>query len=190
MEKKKITYVNVILMIGFGVLTGILWAYLCPIPLIPGSVHFRTFAFIIPVIGYFFGPVTGFFAGYIGTVMWAMLSGNFVPLHTPLTDGITVGLSAALPALIHLKNGKLDLVKLIDKDRTKFVLKSLGLCLLFGVLMVLTTSISLSHFTGLSYAYCVIWIGIADVVPIALAPFVVVLLAKRMKNAQSIAPFF
>lgn len=189
MEKKKITFVNIIFFVVFGVLTGVLWAYLCPIPLIPGAVHFRTFAFIIPVIGYLFGPVTGFFAGYIGTIVWALLSGNFIPLHSPLTDGITVGLSAALPALIHLKNGKLDLVKLIDENKKKFIWKSLFLCVLFGVLMILTTSLSLSYFTGLEYGYCVLWIGIADVVPIALAPFVIILLAKRMKNIRNIAPF-
>lgn len=189
MKKKEITFVNIIFFVVFGVLTGVLWAYLCPIPLIPGAVHFRTFAFIIPVIGYLFGPVTGFFAGYIGTIVWALLSGNFIPLHSPLTDGITVGLSAALPAFIHLKNGQLDLIKLIEENKKKFIFTSLGLCVLFGVLMILTTSISLSYFAGLEYTFCVLWIGIADVVPIALAPFVVILLAKRMKNIRNIAPF-
>ena len=61
--------------------------------------------------------------------------------------------------------------------------------ILFGVLMILTTSISLSYFTGLEYTYCIIWIGIADVVPIALTPFVVLLLAKRMKNIRNIVPY-
>jgi len=107
---RKFSFVNIVFFVIFGVLTGILWAYLCPIPLIPG-VHFRTFAFIIPVIGYLFGPVTGFFSGYIGTIVWALLSGSFIALHSPLTDGITVGLSAALPALIHLKGGKVDLMR-------------------------------------------------------------------------------
>ena len=55
--------------------------------------------------------------------------------------------------------------------------------------MILTTSISLSYFTGLEYTYCIIWIGIADVVPIALTPFVVLLLAKRMKNIRNIVPY-
>lgn len=74
--QKKISFVNIVFFVVFGVLTGVLWAYLCPIPLIPGAVHFRTFAFIIPVIGYLFGPVTGFFSGYIGTIVWALLSGS------------------------------------------------------------------------------------------------------------------
>ena len=66
---KKFSFVNIIFFVVFGVLTGVLWAYLCPIPLIPGAVHFRTFAFIIPVIGYLFGPVSGFFAGLAGIVL-------------------------------------------------------------------------------------------------------------------------
>lgn len=187
--KKKISFVNIIFFVVFGVLTGVLWAYLCPIPLIPGAVHFRTFAFLVPAIGYLFGPVTGFFTGYIGTIVWALLSGNFIPLHSPLTDGITVGLSGALPALIHLRFYKLDLLKVINESKSKFIWKCLILSVLFGVAMILTTSLSLSFFTGLAYTYCVLWIGIADVVPIALTPFVVILLAKRMKNIRNIAPY-
>ncbi|HJA92144.1 MAG TPA: aminotriazole resistance protein [Candidatus Eisenbergiella merdipullorum] len=185
--KKKFSFVNIIFFVVFGVLTGVLWAYLCPIPLIPGAVHFRTFAFIIVVIGYLFGPVTGFFSGYIGTIVWALLSGNFIPLHSPLTDGITVGLSAALPALCHLRGR--DLMDVINAGKGRFIAQSLFWSLLFGVLMILTTSLSLSYFAGLAYSYCVIWIGIADVVPIALTPFVVLLLAKRMKNIRNIVPY-
>lgn len=126
---------------------------------------------------------------HIGTIVWALLSGNFIPLHSPLTDGITVGLSAALPALIHLRAGKTDLLSVIEKGKGKFIGVSLLWSLLFGVLMILTTSISLSYFTGLGYVYCILWIGIADVVPIALTPFVVLLLAKRMKNIRNIVPY-
>ena len=188
--KKKFSFVNIVFFVIFGVLTGVLWAYLCPIPLIPGAVHFRTFAFIIPVIGYLFGPVTGFFAGYIGTIVWALLSGNFIALHSPLTDGITVGLSAALPALIHLKGGKVDLMSLLEKGkRGKFIGVSLLWSILFGVLMILTTSLSLSYFAGLDYWFCVVWIGIADVVPIALTPFVVMWLAPLMKNVRTLVPY-
>ena len=188
--KKKFSFVNIVFFVIFGVLTGVLWAYLCPIPLIPGAVHFRTFACIIPVIGYLFGPVTGFFAGYIGTIVWALLSGNFIALHSPLTDGITVGLSAALPALIHLKGGKVDLMSLLEKGKKgKFIGTCMFWSLLFGVLMILATSLSLSYFTGLEYTYCALWIGIADVVPIALTPFVVMWLAPLMKNVRTMVPY-
>ena len=146
--KKKLSFVNIIFFVVFGVLTGVLWAYLCPIPLIPGAVHFRTFAFIIVVIGYLFGPVTGFFSGYIGTIVWALLSGNFIPLHSPLADGITVGLSAALPALVHMR-GKKDLLAVIDEGKGKFIGLSLFWSLLFGVLMFLVPIPSGKSFTTL-----------------------------------------
>ena len=172
---KKFSFVNIVFFVIFGVLTGVLWAYLCPIPLIPGAVHFRTFAF---------------FSGYIGTIVWALLSGNFIALHSPLADGITVGLSAALPALIHLKGGKVDLMSLLEPGKKgKFIGMSLLWSVLFGVLMILTTSLSLSYFAGLEYTYCIIWIGIADVVPIALTPFVVMWLAPLMKNVRTLVPY-
>ena len=184
-SRKKFTFVNIIFFVIFGVLTGVLWAYGSPIPLIPGAVHFRTFAFIIPAIGFLFGPVTGFFAGYIGTLVWSLLGGYFIAPHTLLADGITVGLSAALPALVMLRGKSLD--DLIVK-RSMFIWKSLIWSVLFGCLMILVTSLSLSFFTGLDYWYCVIWIGIADVIPIALTPFVILLLAPRLERIQTIIP--
>ena len=187
--KKSFSFVNIIFFVIFGVLTGVLWAYLCPIPLIPGAVHFSTFACIIPVIGYLFGPVSGFFAGYIGTIVWALLSGNFIPLHSPIADGITVGLSAALPAYFHLKNGRIEVLDCINENKSAFIWKCLFLSVFFGILMILSTSASLAYFAGLDYLWCVMWIGIADVAPIALTPFVVLLLAKRMKNIRNIIPY-
>jgi hypothetical protein len=183
--KKSISFVNIIFFVIFGVFTGVLWAYGSPIPLIPGAVHFRTFAFVIPVIGFLFGPVSGFFAGYIGTLVWSLLGGYFIAPHTLLADGITVGLSAALPAYVMLKGKTLSE---LTEAKGKFIGTSMFWSLLFGCLMILATSLSLSFFTGLSYWYCVVWIGIADVVPIALTPFVTLLLAPRIKRIQTIIP--
>ena len=185
-EKKKFTFVNIIFFVIFGVLTGVLWAYGSPIPLIPGAVHFRTFAFIIPAIGFLFGPVTGFFAGYIGTLVWSLIGGYFIPLHSPLADGITVALSAALPALIMMRGGRT--LEQLTAKKGEFIAKCMAWSILFGCLMILATSLSLSYFTGLGYWYCVVWIGIADVAPIALTPFVVLLLAPRLKKVQTIIP--
>lgn len=182
---KKFTYVNIIFFVIFGVLTGVLWAYGSPIPLIPGAVHFRTFAFIIPAIGFLFGPISGFFAGYIGTVVWALLGGYFIAPHTLLADGITVGLSAALPAYVMLRNTNLEQ---IIANKKQFIVKCLFWSVLFGCLMILATSVSLAYFTGLDYWYCVLWIGIADVVPIAITPFVVLPLAPRLKKIQTMIP--
>jgi energy-coupling factor transport system substrate-specific component len=184
--KARFSFVNIIFFVLFGVLTGVLWAYGSPIPLIPGAVHFRTFAFLVPAVGFLFGPISGFFAGYIGTVVWSLLGGYFIAPHTLIADGITVGLSAALPALIMLK--KVPLSDWLAGSKGKFI----GFCMfwsvLFGMAMIFSTSISLSYFTGLGYWYCVIWIGIADVAPIALTPFFVLLLAPRLKKLQTIIP--
>jgi len=185
-NEKKITFVNIIFFVIFGVLTGVLWAYGSPIPLIPGAVHLRTFGFFIVAVGFLFGPVTGFFAGYIGTIVWALLGGYFIPLHSPLADGITVGLSAALPAYIMLRGRTLE-EAIANKKR--FIIECLCWSVLFGCLMILSTSLSLSYFTGLDYWFCVIWIGIADVAPIVLTPFVVLPLAPRLKRIHTFVPW-
>jgi energy-coupling factor transport system substrate-specific component len=184
--RKKFTFVNIIFFAIFGVLTGVLWAYGSPIPLIPGAVHFRTFAFIIPAIGFIFGPVTGFFSGYIGTLVWSLLGGYFIAPHTLLADGITVALSAALPAFVMYRGG--STLEELMANKKKFIWTSLFWSVFFGCLMILATSLSLSFFTGLDYWYCVIWIGIADVAPIALTPFVVLVLAPRLQRIQTIVP--
>ena len=80
-------------------------------------------------------------------------------------------------------------MELIDANKGAFIWKSLFLSVFFGILMILATSASLAYFAGLEYMWCVMWIGIADVVPIALTPFVVLLLAKRMKNIRNIIPY-
>ena len=183
---KKITFVNIIFFVIFGVLTGVLWAFGSPIPLIPGAVHFRTFAFFSVAVGFLFGPMTGFFAGYIGTVVWALLGGYFIPLHTPLADGITVGLSCALPSFIMLRKKTLE-EAIVNKGR--FIAECLISSVVFACLMIVTTSASLAYFAGLDYWFCVIWIGIADIVPAAITPFVVLPLAPRLKRVHTLAPW-
>lgn len=184
--KKGFSFVNIIFFVIFGVLTGVLWAFASPIPLIPGAIHFRTFAFLIVVIGYLFGPVTGFMSGYIGTIVWSLIAGYFIPMHSPLADGLMVGISAALPALIMCKNKTLEEV---TAKKGKFIALSLVWSLLGGVLMIVVSCASLAYFTGMDYLYCVTWMGIADIAPIALAPFVVLLLAPRMKRLNSVVPY-
>ena len=182
----KISFVNIIFFVIFGVLTGVLWFYGSPIPLIPGSVYLRTFAFVAPVIGFLFGPVTGFFSGYVGTLVWSLLAATFIPLHTPLADGVTVGLSAALPVLLTIGRGSLE--EAIGKSKKTFIIKSMIMSIAAGVAMILSTSASLAFFTGLDYLWCVLWIGIADIAPLILVPFAVVLLAPRLKRVQTIMP--
>lgn len=181
---KKFSFVNIIFYIIFGVLCGVLWAYGSPIPLIPGSVQLRLFAFLAPAIGILFGPISGFFAGYLGTVVWALLSGNFIPAHTLLADGILVGLSAVIPALV-LTRGKA--LKDVPKQHW-FIFKCILWSIVGGLFMIFTTSISLSFFTGLDYWWAVLWIGIADIAPLVITPFVVMLLAPRLDKMQTIVP--
>lgn len=185
-KKGKITFVNIIFFVIFGVLTGVLWAFASPIPLVPGQIHFRTFAFLIVCIGFMYGPVTGFFSGYIGTLVWSLIAGYFIPLHSPLTDGIMVGLSAAVPAWIMLKQKPLD--KWLE-TKGKFIGWSLFWSILSGIVMIFASCASLSYFAGTPYWYNVLMMGIADIAPIALTPFVVILLAPRMKKLNSMVPF-
>jgi energy-coupling factor transport system substrate-specific component len=78
---------------------------------------------------------------------------------------------------------------LVPGQRGKFVLVSELLCVGFGIAMILSTSASLAYFAGLDYWWCVMWIGIADVVPIALCPFVVMWLAPKIQNLRGQIPW-
>ena len=97
---------NIVVFIVSGTLTGFLWAFLCPIPLVPGAIHFRTFSFLITAIGYIIGPISGFMSGYIGTLIWSILSNSIITIHTPFIDALLVGLLAALPVYILTISGK------------------------------------------------------------------------------------
>lgn len=193
MEKKKVTYVNIIFWVIFGVLTGVLWAYACPIQ-VPGcpGVHFRLFAFLAPAIGFLFGPWSGFFSGYLGSIVWGLLSSNFYLIHTPLIDGIGVGLSAMIPAVIMLGKDK-TLDDLIE-NKGQFIWKCMFWSVLCGVVMVITSAFSFTFFVNgfhdltsadfiSNFTWYLLWIGIADIVPIAITPFVVLPLAPRDRKS-------
>lgn len=184
-KTKRLSFVNIIFFVIFGVLTGVLWAFASPIPVVPGAIFVRTFAFIAPVIGILFGPVTGFFAGYIGTIVWGLIVQAFIPLHSPFADGICVGLSAALPALCLLRGRSLD--ELL-KNKTRFIIECLAWTLLFGVLMVLGTSFSLIQFLKQDYIVTILQIGAADLPFLLVTPFAVLLLAPRLKKLQTAVP--
>ena len=199
--KKKITFVNVIFWVIFGVLTGVLWAYANPIPVpVPGvtGIHFRIFAFLVPAIGFLFGPWSGFFAGYIGSIVWALLAGMFNPLHTPLMDGIGVGLSGMLPALVMI--GKKNTLESITENKGQFIWKCMLISVLFGFGMILTSSFSSTWIVdgvkeigsaefNAKFWWYVLWIGLADIPAIALTPFVVLPLSTRIKKVQTLVPY-
>ena len=57
------------------------------------------FRILRPVIGILFGPTSGFISGYLGSAVWGLLAGTFIPAHTLLVDGLMVGLTGLVPAL-------------------------------------------------------------------------------------------
>ena len=101
-----------VLAFDFGVLTGVLWAYLNPVPIIPGMIHLRLFSFIPPVVGIIFGMKAGFFSGYIGAVVWGLLAGTFIPIHSLIGDGIGVGLTGVI--MIIISCGSLAILGIFD----------------------------------------------------------------------------
>lgn len=103
---------SIIYGVVFGVLTGVLWAYLNPVPIIPGMIHLRLFSFIPPVVGIIFGMKAGFFSGYIGTVVWGLLAGTFIPIHSLIGDGIGVGLTGVI--MIIISCGSLAILGIFD----------------------------------------------------------------------------
>lgn len=100
MARKKGNQVfSIVFAVIWGVITGVLWAYANPIQLVPGVIQWRIFAFLPPVIGILFGPISGFISGYLGSVVWGLLAGTFIPAHTLIVDGIMVGVTGLVRSL-------------------------------------------------------------------------------------------
>ena len=183
------------LLIGavLGALTGLLWATWNPIKIVPPYIHLRVFAFFIPVIGILFGRGAGFVAGYVATMVWAPLAGAFVPLHTPLADGIFVGLTGWIPAW--LLRGDKSLYQLLGEIQSSWrawYVKCAVINLFAGLFMAFFVSLSLEVTTPLPF-----WLGfwaigaISDTIPMVLftAPAVHLLLGAT-KRAWSWMPQF
>lgn len=130
---------SIIYGVVFGVLTGVLWAYLNPVPIIPGMIHLRLFSFIPPVVGIIFGMKAGFFSGYIGTVVWGLLAGTFIPIHSLIGDGIGVGFTGLIPAM--MVGAKYSLADIAEKKNIMW--KSLLWSVLAGVIMIIIPAAAL-----------------------------------------------
>jgi len=177
--KKRITPTNIVFWVIWGVLTGVLWAFVNPITLVPGVIHLRIFAFLPAVIGILFGPISGFAAGYIGSVSWALLSGTFIPAHTLLIDGIMVGFTGWLPAIMIRRKGTLEQIA----DSPAAIWQSGLWCLISGLIMVVAVSASLSALGIFKFWWALFWLGISDIVPLAVGtPILVKLAAKRLSK--------
>lgn len=135
-----------------GAFTGYLWAIFNPIQLAP-FIHLRIFAFLIPVFGLVLGRGTGFISGYVASIVWALTSGLFVPLHTPLADGILVGLTGWLPAMLLAgdKSRRELLASMSGSRFWGFYLKSAVVLLGTGLIMALGVAASLQLTAGIPF---------------------------------------
>jgi hypothetical protein len=148
-----------VLAIICGVATGVLWAYANPIQLVPGVIQWRIFAFLPPLIGLLFGPRTGFICGYLGTVVWSLLSGTFNPLHSLLIDGAMVGLTGAAPPLA--VNIRCD----NDKVPTAALVKIAVVCAVTGFAMVVAVSASLAFLGIFPFWFAMLYLSLSDILP-------------------------
>lgn len=157
--------------------TGVLWAYANPIQLVPGVIQWRIFAFLPPLIGILLGRKSGFICGYLGTVIWSLLAGTFIPAHSLIVDGIAVGLTGFIP-------GMLFDPERIPLDRTN-LLKIALVCLVVGLGMVIVVAASLAFLGIFPFLWGLTYLGLSDVVPMVIGtPLLVIPALKILKSAH------
>jgi hypothetical protein len=171
------TLFPIVLSVVAAAATGVLWAYANPIQLVPGVIQWRIFAFLPPLVGILLGWRSGFICGYIGTVVWALLAGTFIPAHSLIVDGIMVGLTGLVPGLM------------FDPAQTSFtrsvLLKLAAVCLAVGLVMVFIVSASLAYLGIFPFWWAVGYLGLSDIVPmIAGTPLLVIPALKLLKAAH------
>jgi hypothetical protein len=161
-ESDSVGFFPIVLAVVCGVATGVLWAYANPIQLVPGVIQWRIFAFLPPLIGLLLGPKSGFICGYIGTIVWSLLAGTFIPAHSLLVDGIMVGLTGAVPPmLVNLRKSNFDLSMPV-------LLKIAVVCAVVGIIMVAAVSASLAFLGIFPFSYAMLYIGLSDIVPMVI----------------------
>lgn len=161
-ESDSVGFFPIVLAVVCGVATGVLWAYANPIQLVPGVIQWRIFAFLPPLIGLLLGPKSGFICGYIGTIVWSLLAGTFIPAHSLLVDGIMVGMTGAVPPLlINLRKTNFDLSMPV-------LLKIAVVCAVVGIVMVAAVSASLAFLGIFPFWYAMLYIGLSDIVPMVI----------------------
>jgi hypothetical protein len=179
-KKRSNPVFSIVFAVIWGVITGVLWAYANPIQLVPGIIQWRIFAFLPPVIGILFGPISGFISGYLGSVVWGLLAGTFIPAHTLLVDGIMVGLTGLVPALF--VGNKYTLEELATSK--KALIDAVFYSGVITVIMVLAVCASLAVLKIFPFWWAVLWIGLSDIVPILIGtPIVMRYGAKVLQSA-------
>ncbi|MBG20970.1 MAG: aminotriazole resistance protein [Rhizobiales bacterium] len=171
------TLFPLVLSIVAAAATGVLWAYANPIQLVPGVIQWRIFAFLPPLVGILLGWRSGFICGYLGTIVWSLLAGTFIPAHSLIVDGIMVGLTGLVPGLLF------DPAKTV-MDRTT-LLKIAATCLIVGLVMVVAVSASLAYLGIFPFWWAVMYLGLSDIVPMLIGtPLLVIPAIKILKSAH------
>ena len=168
----------------WGVITGVLWAYANPIQLVPGVIQWRIFAFLPPVIGILFGPISGFVAGYLGSVVWGLLAGTFIPAHTLIVDGIMVGATGLIPALTTGRKFTLEQMATQKRAMVDAAIWS-GV---ITVVMVFAVCASLAVLGIFPFWWAVLWIGLSDVVPVIVGTPIVMRYGARILQSATWLP--
>lgn len=171
------TLFPIVLSIVAAAATGVLWAYANPIQLVPGVIQWRIFAFLPSVIGILLGWRSGFICGYLGTIVWSLLAGTFIPAHSLLVDGIMVGLTGLVPGL------------LFDPAKTAFdrstLIKIAVVCLVVGLVMVAAVSASLAYLGIFPFWWGFGYLGLSDIVPMVVGtPLLIIPALKILKSAH------
>jgi hypothetical protein len=174
------TLFPLVLAIVAGVATGVLWAYANPIQLVPGVIQWRIFAFLPPLIGIVLGSKSGFVCGYLGSVVWSLLAGTFIPAHTLIVDGIMVGLTGFVPGYLFDPAKK-------PIDRGELV-KIAVVCLVVGLVMVAAVSASLAYLGIFPFAWALLYLGLSDIVPMIIGTPLLVLPALKILKGSGLGP--
>ncbi len=170
----------------FGVITGVLWAYLNPITIVPGLVQLRLFSFIPPVIGVIFGPVAGLASGYIGSIVWAILSGTFSPIDTLIGSSIFVALTGFIPAFFVTRKKTLA-----EIGYEKGIVWKLLIWTVVAAAVDVVGSGGVFALLGfMDFPMGMFVIAIGDAPCMILAPFISVFLARKLKNFETSLPRF
>ena len=158
-ESESAGFFPIVLAVICGVATGVLWAYANPIQLVPGVIQWRIFAFLPPLIGLLLGPKSGFISGYIGTIVWSLLAGTFIPAHSLIVDGIMVGLTGVAPSLlVNLRKTDFDMSMPV-------LVKVAVICAVAGLIMVAVVAASLAFLGIFPFWYAMLYIGLSDIIP-------------------------
>lgn len=171
------TLYPIVLSLVAAVATGVLWAYANPIQLVPGVIQWRIFAFLPPLVGILLGPKSGFICGYLGTIVWSLLAGTFIPAHSLIIDGIMVGLTGLIPGL------------LFNPATTTFdratLIKVAVVCVVTGLVMVAAVSASLAYLGIFPFWWAVLYLGLSDIVPMLIGTPLLVIPALRILQSTS-----